>query len=673
MKAFFKVLFILVILSLASSCNDLSYDPIFPEKGGSTSAEAPKMGKVYAEQTSATTATVTWSATDDLTPQNELSYDIHLSQQPNFTPDTTTLKTTILGVTNVDIDNLGIGKTYYILVIASDKNGFQSLEREHRTITMVANYESIDVMPTILPEPPVLPPISTDDQLTLEGIDSDRDGIRDDVQRFITLTYSKPEDKPLRSALREYAAYQQQRLINSNNSMKVSLAVEYSKTAVGCITYFQPTSAVDILLDIDAQILNTEQRSDAYITSEGWLGGQVFVSVPYESLPQVCSKFTTTLQTQYAKIKSTNVATCKKQNVIVVYGNGMANSESISMNSLDRLQMELEKVRSSNETLKAQNWSYRLSYNEQENVLKQNAELLRQNHNSSGIGKRLQEYNKDDPESASNKKTTEIIDKIAESEYKTDQDLATHIGHYKQWIAEGSKVVVVAHSQGNFYANIAYSNLTEEEKASFGIVSVANPANFVAGGGPYTTDSGDKMINWFVKFGDIITPNKNPLPSNIANQSYTGKHDPKGHGFVETYMNGEQTKLKIINDIMSVVAKLKTPKGAENAGGVVEAVQGKNAPENRTISFGVNEGSFQFDYDTYSVKDKITIQYEGQTIFDTGCVGKSDSVKLPFKGNTSEITVAVKPNCKGTSDTAWNFTIHCPAKNEAISTKNKHW
>ena len=132
---------------LVSSCDDVSYDPIFPEKGGSTSAEAPKMGKVYVEQTSATTATVTWSATDDLTPQNELSYDIHLSQQANFTPDATTHKTTVLGVTKTDLTNLETNKTYYILVIATDKNGFKSAEREHAITILFSPFPWSDTNP----------------------------------------------------------------------------------------------------------------------------------------------------------------------------------------------------------------------------------------------------------------------------------------------------------------------------------------------------------------------------------------------------------------------------------------------------------------------------------------------------------------------------------------------
>jgi hypothetical protein len=135
MKIFFKVLFILVIFSLISSCDDVSYDPVLPERGSSGSP--PVMGKVYAEQTSTTTAAVTWSATDDLTPQNELSYDVHLSQQANFTPDATTRKATVLGATKTDLTNLETGKTYYILIIATDKNGFKSVERDYKQITLL--------------------------------------------------------------------------------------------------------------------------------------------------------------------------------------------------------------------------------------------------------------------------------------------------------------------------------------------------------------------------------------------------------------------------------------------------------------------------------------------------------------------------------------------------------
>lgn len=88
---------------------------------------------------------------------------------------------------------------------------------------------------------------------------------------------------------------------------------------------------------------------------------------------------------------------------------------------------------------------------------------------------------------------------------------------------------------------------------------------------------------------------------------------------------------------------------------------GGNAPEVHRIDLGVTSGTFRFDYQTFDIKDQIIISQGGMTIFNTGCVGESRSVQVQFSGYTTMIEVRVNPNCAGSSGTAWNFTVHCPA------------
>ncbi len=88
---------------------------------------------------------------------------------------------------------------------------------------------------------------------------------------------------------------------------------------------------------------------------------------------------------------------------------------------------------------------------------------------------------------------------------------------------------------------------------------------------------------------------------------------------------------------------------------------GGDAPEVHQIDLGVTSGVFRFDYQTFDVKDQIIISQGGMTIFNTGCVGESRSVQVQFDGYTTMIEVRVNPNCAGSTSTAWNFTVHCPA------------
>lgn len=78
-------------------------------------------------------------------------------------------------------------------------------------------------------------------------------------------------------------------------------------------------------------------------------------------------------------------------------------------------------------------------------------------------------------------------------------DLNEHVSLYRTSLTAGKKVVNIAHSQGNFFANAAWNTLFIEmsptQMKGFGIVSVANPTSFVGGGGPHTTLKEDKIVN----------------------------------------------------------------------------------------------------------------------------------------------------------------------------------
>ncbi len=87
---------------------------------------------------------------------------------------------------------------------------------------------------------------------------------------------------------------------------------------------------------------------------------------------------------------------------------------------------------------------------------------------------------------------------------------------------------------------------------------------------------------------------------------------------------------------------------------------GGDPPEEHTIDLGQSYGSFMFDYNTVSQKDQIIVTNGGMTIFNSGCVGESKSIRLQLKGYSPTITVRVNPNCEGGSGTQWYFTVHCP-------------
>ena len=95
-----------------------------------------------------------------------------------------------------------------------------------------------------------------------------------------------------------------------------------------------------------------------------------------------------------------------------------------------------------------------------------------------------------------------------------------------------------------------------------------------------------------------------------------------------------------------------------------QTVSGADTPVSRQYYMGTFKGSFQFQYETYGVMDRITIVYENTLIFDSTCVGTNGlrNVTVAFSGQSYEIRVDVEPNCLGTTGTAWYFITGCPSR-----------
>ncbi len=126
-----------------------------------------------------------------------------------------------------------------------------------------------------------------------------------------------------------------------------------------------------------------------------------------------------------------------------------------------------------------------------------------------------------------------------------------HIALYNGYLSEGKMAVLVAHSQGNLYGNIAYLGIDPQYIGRFGIVSVANPDSSVAGGGPYTTIDEDLII------GSIplaLLPNLDNFFGPLNWGDIWG-----GHNFIKSYMApGRKAETKILNDVVTMINKLMT-------------------------------------------------------------------------------------------------------------------
>ncbi|OIO70619.1 MAG: hypothetical protein COY36_00230 [Zetaproteobacteria bacterium CG_4_10_14_0_2_um_filter_55_20] len=111
---------------------------------------------------------------------------------------------------------------------------------------------------------------------TLEGIDSDGDGVRDDVQRWIALTY--PNSKKTRAALTQDAKAIQQYLLDSADPIKTFNNVLQMDKAIECYFYIDPANAYSLSHNLEAIILDTSIRVRASFQADHSLSGKMVPS-----------------------------------------------------------------------------------------------------------------------------------------------------------------------------------------------------------------------------------------------------------------------------------------------------------------------------------------------------------------------------------------------------------
>lgn len=99
---------------------------------------------------------------------------------------------------------------------------------------------------------------------TIEGVDANKNGIRDDVELAIFKKY--PDDRALRAAALQYAKAEQLFLTNVFNTPTWKASAETLGRAVTCIVELELgyKSATDLTSQIRHLVVNTDDRSEVY-------------------------------------------------------------------------------------------------------------------------------------------------------------------------------------------------------------------------------------------------------------------------------------------------------------------------------------------------------------------------------------------------------------------------
>ncbi|SDU66649.1 hypothetical protein [Desulfobacula phenolica] len=123
---------------------------------------------------------------------------------------------------------------------------------------------------------------------TLLGIDSDNDGVRDDIQRYIYVTY--PNEEKVRLSLTQIAKNYQELLPDSGDPEKAYENVKKLNRSRSCLYYIKNgiRGAKDIADALFAKILNTEERSLAYLEFSNNLAGKTLSLTPIKDRKSCC-------------------------------------------------------------------------------------------------------------------------------------------------------------------------------------------------------------------------------------------------------------------------------------------------------------------------------------------------------------------------------------------------
>lgn len=117
-----------------------------------------------------------------------------------------------------------------------------------------------------------------------------------------------------------------------------------------------------------------------------------------------------------------------------------------------------------------------------------------------------------------------------------------HLEEYRKHLPN-KQIIIVAHSQGVSYVNDEWNLLTDAEKSQVNVIAVATPTDHIAGNGPYTTLAEDKVAELFFP---------RALAANIANDEEC-PDNWTCHGFKESYMRGDNSRTRIVEQIVALL------------------------------------------------------------------------------------------------------------------------
>ncbi|GGO35702.1 hypothetical protein [Deinococcus humi] len=421
---------------------------------------------------------------------------------------------------------------------------------------------------------------------SLSGPDTDSNGIRDDLDVFISATYPAAEQRSRADALRDYARSLQRATVANERPNELWLGVQ----ALVGLQARGEARWISLAAEVRSRTLNTTPRLNAYAAFQGRVSAQSGL-IPLAG----------------ASSESGTLDHCQRDCTIILFQNGILTPEERALSSVWQLQKLL------GNSYRGQRLIYGLNYNPTDG-LADFLEVFRQK-----LGERLggaSEFGRDygapdgveqairdfltsklsqavkvptspggllaalsnptsllQPQAAVPSqqevtgavedyartyldrlvKTTVKIRTATQASTYTDARIAPLTDNIETLLRQGLPVVLVAHSQGNLYAEVVIRELQRRQVPleRFRMVGVAVPNDHVPLGSRYITTRSDLVIAALGLVFPVLATNDTSVPPMQQGGAFMG------HAFTEVYTNtGHQVALTLKQAIEDAIAQV---------------------------------------------------------------------------------------------------------------------
>lgn len=386
-------------------------------------------------------------------------------------------------------------------------------------------------------------------KMTPLGTDEDRDGVRDDVQYKIQSTFGT------NSAVTNYTmgmARGYQRVLSGNLTNKeINEEVATIKELDACIsdTTSDPEAGSAFLLPAQ---LNTVARTRAYLKAaadaydaEGPPATRECRNSTQKRLGSSKSK-----QSNAQPMPKINPPNLKDYGVYFI--NGVMNSKDSAREGLTKLEdiLSAEPIHLEYNENHALGQFFDLYVHKTGEIETDNAGTLEfwQLAGAVGISENAELISSDGVKETLNS----WLDPDRDVGYWAREDLKRMIENAKTALSDDKKVIIVAHSEGNFFYRKIWQALnawnSEKTKQCFAGVGLATPLSSKKGNYKYITSSNDKVMN------TVRWKWETTLSANVTVPS--GHGDYLGHGLQETYLSHHAPVERLQGEFKAAIKKL---------------------------------------------------------------------------------------------------------------------